>query len=209
MKLNIYKKSGKKSTNKVNLEATVFGIEPNDHSVYLAISSEMAAMRQGTHSSKTVGEVRGTGAKPWRQKGTGRSRIGYLRNPSRVHGSKAFGPKPHEYEKKVNRKVKKLARRSILSKKVSEKSFMVIEELTLDSPKTKEFATILENLKLKDIKVTILAEKVEENLLLGSRNIKDICVMSATSASAYDLLDNQIILIDVAGIKSLNKQLAN
>ena len=99
----------------------------------------MAAMRQGTHSSKTKGEVRGTGAKPWRQKGTGRARIGYLRNPSRVHGSKAFGPKPHKYEKKVNRKVKILARKSILSQKVIDNNFMVIEDFSLESSKTKNF----------------------------------------------------------------------
>ena len=92
MKLDVYQKSGKKSTKKATLKSSVFGVEPNEHSIYLAISSEMTAMRQGTHSSKTKGEVRGTGAKPWRQKGTGRARIGYIRNPSRVHGSKAFGP---------------------------------------------------------------------------------------------------------------------
>ena len=209
MKLYIYNKNGKKSAKKMVLEETVFGIDPNDHSVYLTVSSEMAAMRQGTHSSKTKGEVRGSGAKPWRQKGTGRSRIGYLRNPSRVHGSKAFGPKPHDYEKKVNRKVKRLARKSILSKKVFEKNFIVIDELSLESPKTKEFVAILKNLNLEDKKVTILIEKVEENILLGSRNLKNICVISAASASAYDLLDNHMILADIAGVALLNKQLAN
>ena len=101
MNIEIYQKDGKKLTKKIKLESKVFGIVPNEHSIYLAINSEMAAMRQGTHSSKTKGEVRGTGAKPWRQKGTGRSRIGYIRNPSRVHGSKAFGPKPHKYSKKI------------------------------------------------------------------------------------------------------------
>ena len=142
MKLDVYQKSGKKITKTVTLESTVFGVDPNEHSIYLAINSEMAAMRQGTHSSKTKGEVRGTGAKPWRQKGTGRSRIGYLRNPSRVHGSKAFGPKPHKYKKKVNRKVKILARKSILSQKIADNNFIIIDELALESPKTKEFLSI-------------------------------------------------------------------
>ena len=209
MKLEIYQKSGKKSTKKATLESGVFGVEPNEHSIYLAISSEMTAMRQGTHSSKTKGEVRGTGAKPWRQKGTGRARIGYIRNPSRVHGSKAFGPKPHKYEKKVNRKVKILARKSILSKKVSSKNFMVIDEFSLDSSKTKEFVAILKNLKIKNKKVTILANEVSDNLFLGARNIKNICVISATSASAYDLLDNHIILADLPSVEALNKQLTN
>jgi len=209
MKLDIYQKSGKKSTKKATLKSGVFGIEPNEHSIYLAISSEMTAMRQGTHSSKTKGEVRGTGAKPWRQKGTGRARIGYIRNPSRVHGSKAFGPKPHKYEKKVNRKVKILARKSILSQKIADNNFMIIDELALESPKTKEFASILKNLKIENKKVTILADEVSENLFFGVRNIKNICVISATSASAYDLLDNHIILADLASVEALNKQLAN
>ena len=209
MKLDVYQKSGKKSTKKATLKSSVFGVEPNEHSIYLAINSEMTAMRQGTHSSKTKGEVRGTGAKPWRQKGTGRARIGYLRNPSRVHGSKAFGPKPHKYEKKVNRKVKILARKSILSQKVKNKDFMVIDELVLKSLKTKEFASILKNLKIENKKVTILAYEVSENLFFGARNLKNICVVPATSASAYDLLDNHIILADLASVEVLNKQLAN
>ena len=208
MKLDVYQKSGKKTTKKATLKSSVFGVDPNEHSIYLAISSEMTAMRQGTHSSKTKGEVRGTGAKPWRQKGTGRSRIGYLRNPSRVHGSKAFGPKPHKYEKKVNRKVKILARKSILSQKIADNNFMIIDELTLESPKTKEFSSILKNLKIENKKVTILTDEVSENLFFGVRNIKDICVISAASASAYDLLDNHIILADLASVEVLNKQLA-
>ena len=209
MKLDVYQKSGKKSTKKATLKSSVFGVEPNEHSIYLAISSEMTAMRQGTHSSKTKGEVRGTGAKPWRQKGTGRARIGYIRNPSRVHGSKAFGPKPHKYEKKVNRKVKILARKSILSQKIADNNFMIIDELALESPKTKEFSSILKNLKIENKKVTILADEVSENLFFGVRNIKNICVISVTSASAYDLLDNHIILADLASVETLNKQLAN
>jgi len=209
MKLDIYKKNGEKSSKKLSLDKTVFGIEPNEHSIYLAVNSEMAAIRQGTHSSKTKGEVQGTGAKPWRQKGTGRARIGYLRNPSRVHGSKAFGPKPHDYEKKVNRKVKKLARKSILSKKVLNKQFIVIDEFSLDSHKTKEFLSILQNLNIVNQKVTVLADIVSEKLFLGARNIKNICVISATSASTYDLLDNTYILADMLSVESLNKQLTN
>ena len=209
MKLEVYQKSGKKATTKVTLKSTVFGVDPNEHSIYLAVNSEMAAMRQGTHSSKTKGEVRGTGAKPWRQKGTGRSRIGYLRNPSRVHGSKAFGPKPHKYEKKVNRKVKILARKSILSQKVIDNNFMVIDDFSLETPKAKEFSSILKNLNIENKKVTILVNEVSENLFFGARNFNNICVIPVTSASAYDLLDNHIILADLASVETLNKQLAN
>ena len=208
MKFEIFHKSGKKSSKKVTLNDKVFGISPNDHCVYLVVNSEMAAIRQGTHSSKTRAEVSGSGAKPWRQKGTGRSRIGSIRNPSRVHGSKAFGPKPHRYEKKVNKKVKQLARRSILSQKISEMNFMIVDNIVPESPKTSEFAGILKNLKLSGKKVTVLTSKIEENLYLGSKNIKNICVVPARSASAYDLLDCQMILADEASVEILNNQLS-
>ena len=208
MKFDIYHKSGKKSSKKADLEGEVFGITPNDHCVYLAVNSEMAAIRQGTHSSKTRAEVSGSGAKPWRQKGTGRSRVGSIRNPSRVHGSKAFGPKPHNYEKKVNKKVKHLARRSILSQKVLDKKFIIVDNMVSESPKTSEFAGVLKNLKLDGKKVTVLTSKIEENLYLGSRNIKNVCVVPAQSASAYDLLDCQIILTDEESIELLNNQLS-
>ena len=208
MKLDIYQKSGKKSAKKVTLNEAVFGITPNEHCVYLAVSSEMSSIRQGTHSSKTKGEVAGSGAKPWRQKGTGRARVGHIRNPSRVHGSKAFGPKPHGYDKKVNKKVRQLARRSVLSQKVSKNSFIVLDNIFPETPKTSEFTDLLKKFNLTEKKVTVLTDSMEENLYLGSRNIKNICVVPVQSASAYDLLDCQMILANEASVKILNKQLS-
>ena len=208
MKLDIYQKSGKKSAKKVTLNEAVFGITPNEHCVYLAVSSEMASIRQGTHSSKTKGEVAGSGAKPWRQKGTGRARVGHIRNPSRVHGSKAFGPKPHGYDKKVNKKVRQLARRSVLSQKVSKNSFIVLDNIFPETPKTSEFVGLLKKFNLTEKKVTVLTDSMEENLYLGSRNIKNICVVPVQSASAYDLLDCQMILANEASVEILNKQLS-
>ena len=208
MKLDIYQKSGKKSAKKVTLNEEVFGITPNKHCVYLAVSSEMASIRQGTHSSKTRAEVSGSGAKPWRQKGTGRARVGSIRNPSRVHGSKAFGPKPHKYDKKVNKKVRQLARRSVLSQKVSENNFIVIDNILPKTPKTSEFSGLLKNFNLNGEKVTVLTDTMEENLYLGSRNIKNICVVPVQSASTYDLLDCQMILANEASVEILNKQLS-
>ena len=208
MKLDIYQKSGKKSAKKVTLNEEVFGITPNKHCVYLAVSSEMASIRQGTHSSKTRAEVSGSGAKPWRQKGTGRARVGSIRNPSRVHGSKAFGPKPHKYDKKVNKKVRQLARRSVLSQKVSENNFIVIDNILPKTPKTSEFSGLLKNFNLTGEKVTVLTDTMEENLYLGSRNIKNICVVPVQSASTYDLLDCQMILANEASVEVLNKQLS-
>ena len=208
MKLDIYQKSGKKSAKKVTLNEAVFGITPNEHCVYLAVSSEMASIRQGTHSSKTRADVSGGGAKPWRQKGTGRARVGHIRNPSRVHGSKAFGPKPHNYDKKVNKKVRQLARRSVLSQKVSKNSFIVLDNIFPETPKTSEFTGLLKNFNLTEKKVTVLTDSMEENLYLGSRNIKNICVVPVQSASAYDLLDCQMILANEASVEILNKQLS-
>ena len=208
MKLDIYQKSGKKSAKKVTLNEEVFGITPNKHCVYLAVSSEMASIRQGTHSSKTRAEVSGSGAKPWRQKGTGRARVGSIRNPSRVHGSKAFGPKPHKYDKKVNKKVRQLARRSVLSQKVSENNFIVIDNILPETPKTSEFSGLLKNFNLTGEKVTVLTDTMAENLYLGSRNIKNICVVPVQSASTYDLLDCQMILANEASVEILNKQLS-
>ena len=208
MKLDIYQKSGKKSAKKVTLNEEVFGITPNKHCVYLAVNSEMASIRQGTHSSKTRAEVSGGGAKPWRQKGTGRARVGSIRNPSRVHGSKAFGPKPHKYDKKVNKKVRQLARRSVLSQKVSENNFIVIDNISPETPKTSEFSGLLKNFNLTGEKVTVLTDTMEEHLYLGSRNIKNICVVPVQSASAYDLLDCQMILANEASVEILNKQLS-
>ena len=208
MKLDIYQKSGKKSAKKVTLNEAVFGITPNEHCVYLAVSSEMSSIRQGTHSSKTKGEVAGSGAKPWRQKGTGRARVGHIRNPSRVHGSKAFGPKPHGYDKKVNKKVRQLARRSVLSQKVSKDSFIVLDNIFPETPKTSEFTGLLKNFNLTGKKITVLTDSMEENLYLGSRNIKNICVVPVQSASTYDLLDCQMILANEASVEILNKQLS-
>ena len=208
MKLDIYQKSGKKSAKKVTLNEEVFGITPNKHCVYLAVNSEMASIRQGTHSSKTRAEVSGSGAKPWRQKGTGRARVGSIRNPSRVHGSKAFGPKPHKYDKKVNKKVRQLARRSVLSQKVSENNFIVIDNILPETPKTSELFGLLKNFNLTEKKVTVLTDTMEENLYLGSRNIKNICVVPVQSASTYDLLDCQMILANEASVEILNKQLS-
>ena len=208
MKLDIYQKSGKKSAKKVTLNEEVFGITPNKHCVYLAVSSEMASIRQGTHSSKTRAEVAGGGVKPWRQKGTGRARVGSIRNPSRVHGSKAFGPKPHKYDKKVNKKVRQLARRSVLSQKVSENNFIVIDNILPETPKTSELFGLLKNFNLTEKKVTVLTDTMEENLYLGSRNIKNICVVPVQSASTYDLLDCQMILANEASVEILNKQLS-
>ncbi len=208
MKIDIYNKDGKKTSKKVTLSDEVFKVEPNEHCIYLAVQSEMAALRQGTHSSKTRAEVRGGGAKPYKQKGTGRARVGSTRNPARVHGGTAFGPKPRVYNKSVNKKVRQLARKSVLSQKISSNDLIVVENFDLDSNKTKDFVSVLNNLSLAGTKNSIMLGDVSEGIHLSSRNVKGTVVFSALSASTYDLLDCQKLVFDLDGIEKLNNQLS-
>ena len=209
MKLDIYNKEGKKLSTKLEVDATVFGIQPHEHSVYLAVKSEMASIRQGSHSSKTRSEVSGSGKKPWKQKGTGRARAGSLRNPARVHGGSAFGPKPRTYKIEVNRKVRRLARKSVLSEKNNSGELIIVNNFELETTKTKEFSKILSNLGLNGKKVTVLVNEETHNIYLSARNIRNLAIVSAISASTYDLIDCQVLLAEKAGIIALNQQLAN
>jgi len=208
MKLDIYNLAGNKTKKFVEISEAVFGIQPNEHCVYLAVKSEMASLHQGTHQSKNRSAVSGSGKKPYKQKGTGRARVGSSRNPSRVHGGTAFGPKSHSYNIRVNKKVRRLARKSVLSDKMSQGQLMVIDEFKLDLPKTKDIMNILSSLDLSSKKVTILAGDLDENVWLSARNLKNVSILQAADASAYDLLDCEIVLFDKAGIELLNNQLS-
>jgi len=205
MKLELYNNTGKKTDKKIDLNDSIFKIEPNNHSIYLAVNSERASLRQGTHSSKTKAEVRGSGRKPWKQKGTGRARIGTIRNSSRVHGGTAFGPKPHLYFKDVNRKVKKLARRSVLSKMVASAQVKVFDKFDFTSHKTKDMLLFLDGLSLSNEKVIILVGGlVSENMKLASRNLHKVHIKCALNASTLDLMNSSYILIDKEGVEKLN-----
>jgi large subunit ribosomal protein L4 len=196
MKIAVHNIKGKETTKKVDLSKDIFGIEPNDHCVYLAVKSEMASLRQGTSSSKTRGEVSGGGKKPWKQKGTGRARIGSTRNPARVHGGAAFGPKPRKYDLKVNSKIKKLARMSVLSSKLKDKKLLVLDKVMIDNPKTKDFISIINALDLNNKKVTFLLNQIEENVYLSSRNLFRINMVESTGASTYDMIDCDVLILD-------------
>ena len=208
MKIELFKSTGKKTKDSINISQAVFGVKPNEHCVYLAVKSEMSSLHQGTHQSKNRSAVSGSGKKPYKQKGTGRSRVGSARNPSRVHGGTAFGPNSHSYKVKVNRKVKSLARKSILSDKFTSGQLMVIDEINIEKPKTKKMSNILNSLKLKDKKVTVLLGKLEESVWLSTRNLKNISILKAQDASTYDLLDCEMLLFDKLGIELLEKQLS-
>ena len=173
----------------------------------MAVKSEMGSLRQGTHASKTRAEVRGGGRKPWRQKGTGRSRIGSIRNPSRVHGGTAFGPEPREYNDKVNRKVKSIARKSALSQKIKSKLFKIVDDLSSDSFKTKDFNEILNNLEINNIKLTMIVGDNNRNLYLSCKNLNYINLVSAKNVSTYDIVNSNMLLLDKTSVEFLNESL--
>lgn len=204
MKVDLFNKEGKK-TSQITLNDKVFAIKPNEHTIYLSVKSELAAKRQGTSSSKTRSEVSGGGAKPWKQKGTGRARVGSARNPSRVHGGSAFGPKPRSYIEKVNKKVKSLARKSALSQKIKSTSFRVVDDLSMDTFKTKEFNRLLNNLKLQNQKLTLIVGKEDKNLFMSCRNLKDVNLVSVKNVSTYDIVNSNMLLFDQASVEHINE----
>ena len=208
MKVDIYNKSGKKTSKKIELSNDVFKVTPSDHSVYLAVKSEMAAKRQGNAQSKNRAAVRGGGAKPWKQKGTGRARVGSTRNPSRVHGGAAFGPEKRSYSLKVNKKTKLLARKSVLSSKVDNKHFLVLDDLNIESSKTKDLLSVLSVLKIVDKKIIILCESGNKSIYLSSRNIENVKTKSVDSFSTYDIANSNFLLVDKFSVEYLNEKLS-
>ena len=207
MKVDVYYKEGKKMKSNVELDKKIFSIKPNEHSIYLVVKSELSAKRQGTSKAKTRSEVRGGGAKPWKQKGTGRARVGSSRNPSRVHGGSAFGPEPRNYKSKINKKVKLLAKRSALSIKIKENLFKIVDDLNLKSLKTKDFVKILENLKINNTKLTLITGNPDKNIYLSSRNLNYINFISAKNMSTYDIVNSDMLLFDKTSIEVLNESL--
>lgn len=203
MKLDVYKIDGNQAGDSIELSEEVFGIEPNDHVIYLAVKAYLANRRQGTHKTKERNEVRGGGRKPWKQKGRGTARAGTIRSPIWIGGGTIFGPKPRNYRQKLNKKVKKLARKSALSHKAKANQIIVVEDFNLDLPKTKDFENILDALKLKGKKTLILTHDHQENLYKSGRNINKVSVLEAQKASTYDLLNNQVLLLQKSAVDKL------
>jgi len=195
MQVDVYKKDGTLSGEKVTLDPAVFGIEPNDHAIYQAVRSIQANKRQGTHKVKPRNEVRGGGKKPYKQKKTGRARAGTMRSPLMVGGGSIFGPHPHDYVVKLPEKVKKLARRSALSVKAKTESIMVVEDFSFEAPKTKDLAAVLKALSLGGKKTLMLTAAADQNVLRSGRNIERLSIQEAAKASTYEILNSQILLI--------------
>lgn len=189
MKLNVLNVTGEDTGKKIELKDTIFGIEPNDHAIYLDIKQYMANNRQGTHKSKEKWEIVSSTRKIKRQKGTGTARAGSNKSPIFRGGGRIFGPQPRDYSFKLNKKVKKLARKSALTYKAKEACIKVIEDFSLESPKTKEYANILNNLQIQDKKSLIILNHPNKGIYLSSRNIPGTKVVTVSELTTYDIMN--------------------
>ncbi|MEN8191223.1 MAG: 50S ribosomal protein L4 [Bacteroidota bacterium] len=203
MKLDVYKMDGNQTGDSIELSDAVFGVEPNDHAIYIAVKAYLANRRQGTHKTKERNEVRGGGRKPWKQKGRGTARAGTSRSPIWIGGGTIFGPKPRNYRQKLNKKVKKLARKSALSHKASSNQIMVVEDFNFESPKTKDFESMLDALKITGKKTLLLTHDHQENVYKSGRNVNKVSIIEAANASTYDILNNQVLLLQKSSVEKL------
>jgi len=209
MKLDVYKIDGSKSGESIELADEIFAVEPNDHVIYLAVKAYLANQRQGTSKAKERNEVRGGGRKPWKQKGRGGARAGTVRSPLWVGGGTIFGPKPRNYRQKLNKKVRRLARVSALSYKAKASQIVVLEDFNFDVPKTTEFAEIMKKLNILGKKSLFLTNGLRENVYKAGRNIDRVKILEADKASTYDILNNQVLVLQKGAIETIEKYLKN
>jgi len=199
MELAVLNIKGKETGRKVTLDDSIFGIEPNDHAIYLDTKQFLANQRQGTHKSKERGEVAGSTRKIKRQKGTGTARAGSIKNPLFRGGGRIFGPKPKYYGFKLNKKVKQLARKSALSYKASSNNIIVLEDFSFEAPKTKEMVKMEDNLKLADKKSLIVLKEQNKNIYLSSRNVRGVEVVTAGELNTYEIMKaSTLVLVESA-----------
>ncbi len=194
MKLEVLNTAGQKTGKSVTLDDAIFGIEPNDHAIYLDVKRYLAAQRTGTHKSKHRGEISGSTRKLHRQKGTGGSRKGSIKNPLFRNGGTIFGPRPRNYDIKVNKSTQRLARASALSYKAKENGLMVLDAIALTAPKTKEFTQIIKNLNLANKKTLVLVSEKNENVYLSSRNLEKTNVQIASMVNTYDIMNSHNVV---------------
>lgn len=204
MTVDVLTKDGGKAGS-IELPASVFGIEPNEHAMYQAVRSYLASRRQGTHKTKGRSEVRGGGKKPFRQKGTGGARRGSNRSPLMPGGGTIHGPKPHAYSVDLPTKVKRLARKSALSLRAQENSVVVVEDFGLDAPKTKDMASMLSAINVADKKVLMLLPNSDRSLVLSARNIPNVSTFPADKISAYDVLNHGTVVIFKSALEMIER----
>ena len=207
MELSVLKITGEESGKKVTLEDAVFGIEPNDHAIYLDVKQYLANQRQGTHKAKQRNEVAGSTRKLKKQKGTGGARAGSIKSPLFPGGGRIFGPVPRDYGFKLNKKLKQLARRSALAYKAKNEMITVVEDFTMEAPKTKDFITIAGNLKLDGKKFLLILPDVNRNVILSSRNLQNVKVINASNLNTYDVMNAGNLLMTVDSVGAVNQML--
>ncbi|MCX6291349.1 MAG: 50S ribosomal protein L4 [Bacteroidetes bacterium] len=207
MEVAIVNTSGKETGKKVKLSAEVFGIEPNDHAIYLDVKQYLANQRQGTHKSKERAEINRTTKKLKRQKGTGGARAGSMKSPLFVGGGRVFGPRPRDYSFKLNKKLKHIACQSALTYKAKDNSIIVLEDFNMDQPKTKAYTDILNNLNLADKKVLLVLPDHNKNIYLSSRNLEKNKVTTASELNTYDVLNAQNLVLVQSSVPALENRL--
>ena len=205
MDINVLDIKGQETGRKVTLNENIFGIEPNDHVLYLAVKQYLADQRQGTAKSKERSEHAGSTRKLGRQKGGGGARRGDINSPVLVGGGRVFGPKPRDYSFKLNKKVKVLARKSALAYKAQDNAIVVVEDFNLDAPKTKDFVNIAKNLKVDGKKVLLVLPKVEKNVYLSARNLQKAEVMTASQVNSYKVLNADVVVITENSLKVIDE----
>ena len=206
MELSVYSIKGEDTGRKATLLDAIFGIEPNEHVMYLDVKQYLANQRQGTHKAKQRNEVSGSTKKIKKQKGTGGARAGSMKSPVFIGGGRVFGPQPRDYSFKINKKTKRLARLSALSTLAKEGKISLVEDISLEAPKTKDFLKILADLKLNNGKKTMLVTAaVDKNVILSARNIQKVTVTTPVSLNTHDLLNTDTLLLSENGLKSLEQ----
>lgn len=205
MEVAVYNIKGQATASKVVLDDTVFGIEPNDHAIYLDVKQYLANQRQGTHDTLEKSTVSGSTRKLHKQKGTGGSRKGSIKSPLFRGGARVFGPHPRDYSFKLNKKLKKLARKSALSYKLKDNQLTIVEDFTFENPKTKNVVELLKSFQLSGKKVLIVLSKSDDNVFLSSRNLKRVKVVHASDLNTYEILNATNLLITAESAKEIEK----
>lgn len=205
LKVAVYNQDGA-NVNEIELNEAVFGIEPNNQTMFDMVLLQRASIRQGTHDTKGRSEVSGGGKKPWRQKGTGRARQGSIRAPQWRGGGTVFGPTPRKYGFKLNKKVARLALRSALSSKVQDNEFKVLDNIAFDAPKTKAMVKVLANLNAEG-KTLLVVDEVTENVMLSARNIPNLMLLEATGINVYDILNSNNLILTEAAVRKIEEGL--
>ena len=205
MEVSVLNINGQETGRKVTLNESIFGIEPNDHVLYLDVKQYLANQRQGTAKTKERSELSGSTRKLGRQKGGGGARRGDINSPVLVGGARVFGPKPRDYGFKLNKKVKQLARKSALSYKAQENSIVVVEDFNLDAPKTKDFVNIAKNLKVDGRKTLLVLPEVNKNVYLSARNLQQAEVMTASTLNTYKVLNADVLIVTENSLKTIDE----